>query len=188
MATLDVLSLAEALEALRGVRGVTRDADIEGYVAAVSQRLDDLCGPIVVRPVTETHGQAAGSSYLVLRSVPSSTTVTVTERRSFDAAPTSVAAADLHVDTDTGVLLSRTGFYGPVTVTYQAGRFADTASVGPLFKLAARIFLQHLWRRQEGGGSVTFGSPDGAGFVATFAVPNAVAEILGRELREPVIA
>jgi hypothetical protein len=185
VATLDVLTLPEAKEALRGITG-SRDADIEGYVTAVSLRLDDLCGPIVAREVTEVHHGAR--SGLVLNAVPYDLdTVVVTEQAEFYGTSTTVAAADLYVQPN-GIMSVSRWFAGPVTVTYSAGRFADTASVSPLFKMAARVFLQHLWRRQEGGGSVTFGSPDTGLVVQTWAIPNAVLELLGSEVRGPVVA
>jgi len=187
VATLDVLTLAEGQQALPGVKAA-RDADIEGYVTAVSLRLDDLCGPIVQRAVTEVHADAGGCSTIVLREVPASTTLTsITDLRYYGQTPVAVDPLSLYV-APTGVISSRLGFYGPVTVTYTAGRFATTAAVSPLFKTAARVFLQHLWRRQEGGGSVTFGSPDTGVYQATYAVPNAVLELVGTEARGPVVA
>ncbi|WP_017974365.1 hypothetical protein [Actinopolyspora halophila] len=69
---LDVVTLAEAKAALSIASSVTKhDAELPGFVTAVSQRLDLLVGPIVQRPVDEEpHDGGNDTSYSGLVSRP----------------------------------------------------------------------------------------------------------------------
>ena len=70
-----------------------------------------------------------------------------------------------------------------IVVTYVAGRYSSTLTVDDRFKRAAFITLAHLWRREQGMGTVTFG-PDGAPITgATYALPNAGAAFIQDDLR-----
>jgi hypothetical protein len=80
-------------------------------------------------------------------------------------------------------------YYGIVEVSYDAGRYADTASVDPVFKQGAAIMLAQLWRREQGIGTANFGLSDQAGTtIPTFAVPRAVLELLAEYLRPAGVA
>jgi hypothetical protein len=81
-----------------------------------------------------------------------------------------VAAAGYHLDVDSG-LLERVSSYSStpwlcgrwnVAVTYEAGRYADTATVDPIFAAAATMAVKGLWTSQQAGhGSVAFGAYGG---------------------------
>jgi len=160
--TLDVITLAEA----EADMGDQDDTLLAAYITSVSEWPVDS-----VTTVTEYQG---------------STAVTVTE----EAVTTSPSPGFL-CDFSTGALYRRAGkldycwYRGRrnIVVTYEAGRYADTASVDERFKRAALITLRNLWQKEQGMGTVTFG-PDGQPIVgATFALPNAAAAFIREDLR-----
>lgn len=194
--TLDVLTLAEAKSALN-ITNSDQDTEVAIYITAVSRRLDDLCGAIVKRTITDEE-YPGGLPQIALRHAPASDTATttvsaVTEYSAGTAQAltaetlTASTSYDYAIDASTGILTRRSTWtdstFGNqrVKVTYAAGRYATTAAVDPKFKLAASIMLIHLWRSGQGFGS-TLDIPQG------FAVPNAVIELLSDELQAPVVA
>lgn len=202
---LDLVTLAEAKNAIN-LTAASQDVELAAYVTAVSRRLDDLCGPIVVRTVTEQH--AGGGSTLFLRQAPVSPTAatTVTTVTEYSGGTPQVLTAEsltvngaygYQFDARLGVITRRAGWatttFGTqtVVVVYQAGRYATTATVDAKFKQAAAMMLAHLWRREQGAGTVTFnefGTNDAGGTPSGFAIPNAVIELLQYELRSPAVA
>lgn len=199
--TLDVLTLDEAKAALN-ITGATFDTELASYITAVSQRLDDICGPIVQRTVTdEAHDGGTPVIWPYLAPVASIVSVVeyVSGTDSALAAETPATSGD-YVLANAGTINSqirrRSGWAtqafaagtGNILVTYVAGRFATTAVVAPKFKQAAAIFLSHLWRFEQGQGSATFGgSSEGLG-IPSFGTPNAVRDLVAAELRGPAIA
>lgn len=194
---LDVLTLADAMLALGGLR--SNEDRVAGYVTALSRRLDEACGPIVARTVTETHKNARLAPVFLNGRVfytagpPATAAPVVTQATWNQPAVTLTAGTDYIVDDDGlgGVVTKWSGQWGDrVTVVYTAGRFLDTPSVGEPFKTAAAMFLQHLWRRSDGGGSEQFGPPVGftGSGLPSFGVPNVVLDLLTSELRAPVVA
>lgn len=180
MATTDVLTEGEALAALPGIGG-GKEAEILIYNSAVSEALDRLCGPIVQRPVTEIHD---GGTSIVLDHTPVGALTSVAERVGLTS-----TAIDIDTLASSGRVIERpysrfAAGARSLTVTYTAGRYATTEDVSATFKLAARLWLQSIWRPAEGGGSETFGPDLGA----LSATPDDVLAILGIELRAPVVA
>ena len=171
MATLDVISLAEAKVFVGiGSTDTSKDTALAQKIAAVSRRLDRLCGPIVQRTVTaEVH--PGGEPWIRLRRWPVASFTTVTEydataaqvltREDFDTQPADGYLPERWESTPTAVFNGKlwrrsSGSYsrfpaGPeaVVVTYEAGRAADTAAVDPVFKEAAGIALKNVWRTME---------------------------------------
>ncbi|SDP60757.1 hypothetical protein SAMN04487905_10625 [Actinopolyspora xinjiangensis] len=205
MATTDVLTLEEARQAVN-VGGTTQfDAELQARVTSVSQRLDELVGPVVQRSITgeQHHG---GWGEVFLRFYPVSTVSSVTE---YDGTTERVLTAETNTTKPTdGYLVGR---YGPdpslmsqriyrrrngsperfaegalnVVADYTAGRFADTASVAERYKIAASLMLQNLWRSQQSSaGEVGEFEVPQASF-PTFAVPRAVREMLQGEIQQP---
>lgn len=198
---LDLITLAEAHSAINlSAANTTQDDELAQYVTAVSRRIDDLCGPVVIRSVTETYGGGVGS--IVLRAVPVAAVTSVTEYSA--GAPTTLTAESLTAqgstnyafDTRTGVISRRSGWADStfaaqnVVVVFDAGRYVSTAAVDAKFKQAAAIMLAHLWRREQGAGTVTFAEAqfDDTTLTPSFAVPKAVLELLSSELLAPAIA
>lgn len=194
---LDILTLAEAQTAT----SVTSDHDSELalFVTSVSRRIDDLCGPVVVRTVTDELHDADGP-LLFLRQPPVSSVTTVTEYLSGTGTVITAETVDTsggYLSRD-GVLARRSGFAttswnGRISVTYVAGRYADTASVDAKFKMAASAILRRLWQREAAAWSrggdpfaATELAPGGVGFFR--AVDPMVQEFLAGELLAPVVA
>lgn len=197
--TLDLVTLAEAKSALNIV-DTTHDTELASFITAVSRRLDDLCGPIVKRTVTdELH--AGGTESVILRQAPAaeSATTTITSVKEYSAGTATTLTAetvttsttdDYSFDPTTGVLRRRSTWSNRdfatqnVVVTYSAGRYASTAAVDPKFKQAAGIMLAHLWRSTQGI-SGRFGP--GEVLTTPFALPNAVVDLLAGEIQPPVV-
>lgn len=197
MSALNLLTRAEAYTAINDpttAAEVSSDRDaqfIDIWVAAVSRRVDELCGPVVIRTVTETLS-GTGGDVLYLRRPPAASVTSVTV--SGDA----LDAADYDLDNDNRFLAKLyrdTGRWPDgrrnIEVVYEAGRHADTATVGPLFKLAASAILRRLWSR-EAGAWAAGGDPfavDATGSGRFFkAIDPMVAEFLSDEMRPPTVA
>ncbi len=173
MATLDVLSEAESLAA---VNASATTATLTNLVTAVSQQLDKLCGPVVVRTITsELHD--GGRPTILLRNLPVSSITTVTE---YDGTTATTLTAEtnatkttsnyLHLGTvgalSSGRIVRRSNnddYVFPagrrnVEVTYVAGRAATTSAVDAKFKQAAAMMLRNVWVSEQASGSETFGA------------------------------
>lgn len=175
--TLDVISLAEAKTALNIATGVTTwDTPLAQAITAISRQLDDLCGPIVNRTVTdELHD--GGDWTIRLRKRPVASITTVTEYDGTNGttltAETNAAKATsnyLHDGTfgtiTSGLLRRRDtdsdAWFEPgrrnIAVTYVAGRAANTAAVDAKFKQAAVMMLRNIWTAEMASGTDTFGA------------------------------
>lgn len=165
MATLDVLTSAEAKAAVKQTASNASDEEIKRWNTAVSLRLDELVGPVVQRPVTDELD--GGDLCVYLSTYPVTEIASVTE---YDAsgAETVLDLETLSVKPSEGYRLrqysanptlfgnevrrrgagSFATFAQDVVVEYVAGRFADTASVDERFKAAARLMLKNVWRSE----------------------------------------
>lgn len=196
---LDILTIDEAKAAVNLPDQAAKQEDELGrFVTAVSRRIDDLCGPVVIREVTETLDADGGLLFLAHQEVSAITSVTEYQ----SGTGTVITAEDF--DTAGGYRLrngilerrsswSATSWNGLVVVVYDAGRYASTGVVDAKFKVAAGSILRRLWKR-EGGTWAQSSSVFEAGEVSTVgvgffkAVDPMVAELLGDELRLPSIA
>lgn len=162
----DVLSLDAAKDSINmSTVNVKDEAVLRRQVAAVSSLMDDLVGPVVQRTVTdEEHDCRTRRVRLYHRPVASVTTV----KESRYGSVSTLTAVDWGTSGDgyyaakwsrdpsllSGTLTRRFGsrdvpFFGPVQVTYVAGRYEDTASVAPRFTEAAGEVLRRLWKRES---------------------------------------
>lgn len=199
MATTDLLTLDEGKRACRISTGdSSENEDLEVYITAASELLDDHVGPTVARAVTnERHdglnrAQTGYRSAIILRWRPvlSFGSVTVdgvalTQTTDYHADP-----YPLDETLFSGVLRRRWGNlagswdYGTANIvcTYTAGRVASTTSVPARFKRACGIVLENLWRDREAGveelGEFTVPRQS----FPTFAMPRAAAQLLTREM------
>lgn len=170
MAATDVLTLAKAKAAVgASASSSVNDALIADYVTAVSEFLDQKCGPIVRRTVTETlHG---GDTFVRMANAPIYSFTSVTEYAGSGArvltreTPGVVGdyVADPFPSTDppglySGRLWRRAGFGASwfsrgdsnVVVVAVAGRYADTAAASSSrFGRAAVILLKHLYAAER---------------------------------------
>lgn len=205
--TLDIVTLTEAKSAINvDATNTSYDTEIAAYITGVSRRIDTLCGPVVRRTISnETHWIGA-APFVDVRHVPISSVSSMIEY-SQDGTATTLTAETLTVKPADAYLIDTTaeepiriyrrsqgGPYlfpagGAVQLTYVAGRYANTAGVDEVFKRAAAIMFSHLWRREQGVGSSTFGPLEDTGLgTPTFAVPRAVVELLAEYLRPVGIA
>lgn len=192
--TLDLLTLTEA-KAVLNPRTTAKDSRIEMKITAASRILDGLCGPIVYRTVTDELHQSP-SGHLWLHQTPVVSITNVKEWASGTAtaltAETNEAAGGYRFDARLGSIARRASWYDTswssdyVTVTYVAGRYADTASVDELFKEACAEIIRVAFKREQGAGTDTYGDiPD-----LPLGIPNGVRRDLADAgvLRAPVIA
>lgn len=165
MAVNDLLTLVEARSAVNLPAGAgAHDADLQLFVSGLSRRVDQLCGSVVIRTVTaERHD--GGTHRIWLEKSPASSITSVSEW--LDTTQTVLAAETDGVKPADAYLLGNTGPLSfirrrnagtdarfargreNVVATYQAGRYADTASVDSLFKLAAGAILRRIWKREQ---------------------------------------
>lgn len=207
--TLDILTETEARSAVSD-NGTPKATDglLNWANTVAAQRLDELCGPIVQRTITnERHD--GGQQWLRLRHGPVSAFTSVTEYQrgtsvtlsaeSGSTLPSSAYLADQDIVDGalySGMLWRRAAgspatFYpgkANIFVTYTAGRYATTADVSFRFKLATKLMLDNFWRAvtpsigRVGEFDVPFSN------FPSFAIPNVVTQLLRDDLREaPVI-
>ncbi len=208
--TVDILTLVEAKRALNmNADDLTRIELLSATITAVSQTLDEMCGPIMARTITsERHD--GGSSTIWLRHWPVASVTSITEYNGSTA--NALTEETIGTSPASGYLLEpytglaggysgrihrRSGGYDypfangsqNVAATYSAGRFttnnsATNGGVTEQFKAAARITLENWWQQfREGIGQVgEFDVPVSA--FPRFAVPNAAKMLLGGEVHD----
>lgn len=205
-APYDVLTLAEAKQALNNTATTKYDAELEFYITATSEALDRLVGPVVQRAVVgEAHDGGGVAVYLTLFPVVSVDSVdeyadgvalALTRELGTAAAPTDGYSIERYV-ADAALFGGRVERRksgkcarfaegsGNVVVSYTAGRAVDTASVPALYKHAAGLMIQNYWRAQteSSGGVGEFDVPQS--YFPRWAVPQAVKQLLADELQQP---
>lgn len=196
--TLDIITLAEGRAAVNlHASDTSQDTEVAAYITAVSRRLDQAVGPVVVRTITaETHDGTG--AFVRLHHPPVSSVTSVTEYLATtgtvltaEAVGVATTANNYTLDARYGILTRRSGgtdtswSYGRsrVVVTYVAGRYTNTGSVDALFKSAASIMVAHLWRREQASEPMTaYQRSHGT------AIPKVVREMLADEWRLPAVA
>lgn len=196
--TLDVISLDEGMTAVAMTgSGVNHEDTVASAITAISRRLDELVGPIVVRTITDEIHYADGSPFIIPNYSPVFSVTSITEYQS--GTGTVLTAEDF--DTSGTYLLRdnfiyrRSGWYGinfagTVKLSYVAGRFSSTATVDARYKTAAAAILRRWWAREAPawarGGDPFAQEGGGIGFFRIF--DETVREFLADELRPPAIA
>lgn len=200
---LDILTFGEAKDALQQDRAgsTVNDDQLRQWVTGVSRRIDELCGPVVVRTITdELHD--GGTSCIEPRKTPVSSITSLVE---YDGtAATTLTAETNSSKPATGYLLDEDGghycivwrrgsgsdsTFAPgrrnVVLTYEAGRYDDTEAVDARFKMAAGAALRRLWHREAGAwarGGDPFGAPGTAGTGFFRAIDPVVMELLPEDV------
>lgn len=203
---LDILSLGDAYEAINNPASTGHDYQLARWITGVSRRVDDLCGPVVVRTITkELHDGGRGDVWPRRRPVSSVTSVVEydnTTATTLTAETNTSKPDDGYMLDDRGgryqIIVRRSGnadvTFQPgrrnVEVTYKAGRYADTASVDEKFKMAVGAILRRLWSRESsmwasGGDPFTELGAGTSRFYRT--VDPMVAEFLADEKRVPAV-
>lgn len=167
---------------------------LANLISAVSESIDSLVGPVVNRTVTAEKlnggGHVVRPKYLPLASVTSvveyqgTTAVTLTaETNGSQPADAYLFEAERIIRRSGGVDWLFAEGRQNIVVTYVAGRGASTPQ---RFVQACLIMIRNLWIREQGYASSTFG--DSAPTGATFAIPNAVVELLRDDIRTDGVA
>jgi hypothetical protein len=212
MPATDIVAYDRAREALKiGPTDSSARTLLEAAITAVTHRIEDLCGAVVHRTVTEVVDVGWGSSLLRLNQRPVASITSVKQYRggalatltaeTLTVAGGYLALPEQRVRTEaaapllSGVLQRRMSFspmrweQSRVEVVYTAGRYATTAAAaGSNFEQAALLTLKSLWRTygpqvdvNAGEFAVPFQSFPG------FAVPKAAVEFLAADMA-PVVA
>lgn len=207
MAVNDLLTPAEAREAVSlKPTDTAHDDELQRWITGISTRIDKLCGPVVIRTVTnETHD--GGTRTIWLRDTPVSSITSVVEyvhttATTLTAETNASKPADGYLPILEGhraKLLRRNAGADAtfasgrqnVVVTYEAGRAASTSAVDALFKTAASSILRRLWAREAPswarvGGGFDDDLTTGVGFFK--AVDPMITEFLSHELTPPALA
>lgn len=163
---LDILTLDEAKRAInKSDTNADEDDILVRHITATSRLIDQFCGPVVQRTITDEY-HPWGHRVILLQQWPVASITTVQESSGGSAstltaltfgasgdgywAPPSLTDPSLLV----GELWRRNGCgdtrWGAVQVTYVAGRYEDTESVDARFKDAAGSILRRLWKRESG--------------------------------------
>lgn len=189
--TYDLLSLIEGREAIGlSDTDTNQDARLPSFITAVSRRLDGLCGPIVQRTVTAELCDGGGWT-IDLANSPIVSVTSVTEYAG--TASTVLTRETVGTTPSNAYLLKpwRNGLFKGrlyrrsggtfarfpigdqnVSVTYVAGRYADTASVDAKFKEAASFVLSNIFRKEQRPVSPTFSGPQLLGDTEPIGIPS----------------
>ncbi|MFE1925798.1 hypothetical protein ACFW91_24905 [Streptomyces asoensis] len=182
-----IISLADARQQLKKVAADTsQDESIRRWIGATTAAVEWFVGPVAERTVTETHSVGRVHA-LALRQIPALALTSVVSV--LDGGPSyDVSALDL--DGGDGIVRLKGGgyFYGPLRVTYTAGRRIVAENISA----AAELILQHLARTQYGTGRPQLGVSDydvnepipGLGY----AIPNRALQLLSPDQLPPGMA
>jgi hypothetical protein len=186
-----ILSMADCRETLNlAATNTSYDTRIRAYNSAITGVVEKLCGPVVVRTVTERYLESGEAEIIMLRKVPVyqpstqpypiiSITPVLTYGLVYDLSL-------LTVDPLLGTLRHEAGlpfWNGPYDITYMAGR----PIVPDNIMTACRIILRHLWALERGGtGAASQYASDDITMLYGFAIPNRALELLdGPGTRDP---
>lgn len=180
---LDILSLTEAKAALNiPATNTDYDTELAQVVTAASRFVDSVAGAVVERTITAEEHQGRSTS-ISLDHYPVVSITTVTEYQAGAAtvltAETLLTAGTYAIDLTSGTVYRRNSWNpshfasSGVAVTYVAGRYADTASVDPVYKEAAAFTVKHLWEKRGSGNGVGVLGGDGERFggATTYSTP-----------------
>lgn len=201
MAANDLLGTLEAAYALQlgtvdAGAATAKGTLLATAITAVSESIADHYGTVVYGTVTgELHD--GGRGYVYLKHQPVQGIVEVVEYDETTAATltaetnASKPATGYVVDLDVGRIARRDGNADTlfpkgkknVYVTYVAGRYASTATVGQKWKEAAALYLKSVWRSYENAAGQLDEFDVPVAQFPRFAVPNAVKEMLASERR-----
>lgn len=176
-----LFSLSDAKNVLN-IAGTANDAKLRDLIESVTAAVEYLVGSIVRRSVSERY-EASGSDTLVLRSAPVLSLATIVP---IMLGGLTYAVADVDIDSNTGIIQNRNGlgFYGPLRITYVAGRMVVPAAL----RDAARMILKHLWAVQTGQMGLprlNVGNDEGTTTIIGlgYALPNRAIQLLQPYLR-----
>lgn len=191
-----IVGLAEARTAVGLPTAATAKDDVlRGYIATATPLMEDLCGPILSRTVTDTHD---GGGLVRLMWAPVISVTSVKESygnftRTLTEQPLDGATFDAYgytVDLTTGILTrrisGRAGAFPPgrrnVLVTYKAGR----AVIGENLIRATQRLIRWLWEPEQGATRPDVNSSDTTVMSRTpsgYTIPRDVITLCGADVR-----
>lgn len=182
-----ITSLSDTKQFLN-ITGSTDDEELRGYIEAATLVVENIVGPVVVRTVVEVKNPG---QVIVLNHAP---VISLTSLISVQPGGPTYNVADLDLDPATGIvrhpIISSIYFWGPLRVTYVAGRRQIPAH----HTLAARIIIGHLWETQRAQmGRTSRGGRFGTDEISFspeigMAVPRRALELLDADRRRPTMA
>lgn len=187
-----IVSLADAKAHLNiASASTTHDEELRGWIEAVTHGVEQYAGICARATIVEDHDvQPSGVRLLALRRTP---VISLTSATAILTGGTSYTVADLDVDTRMGIVRRLDGnrLYGPLRITYVAGRSVIPANI----TAAAKIILQHLWRTQYGASRAGSAIGGGEDFLVTeqvpgfgYAIPNRALQLLEPHRLPPGVA
>ena len=213
-----LFSFADARSVLR-FSGTDEDEDLREVLAGVTAIVEDVVGPVVVRSITEVHNlgyQGGNPNYtawggvygspaggyggywpvywaqkreIVLNERPVVSLVSLVPVLSNGI---SYLPTDCDLDVNTGIIrkLDGYGFFGPLRITYTAGRTSTPANITE----GAKEVLRFVWESRRGHAIARPSSPSdslpGATLTPTpsgYLIPNRAMEWFGPSRRDPVL-
>ncbi|GHH87816.1 phage gp6-like head-tail connector protein [Streptomyces capitiformicae] len=187
-----ILSLADAKAHLNIAATITtHDDELRGWIEAITHLVQQYTGICARGTVVEDHDiQPSGTRVLTLRRTP---VISLTSVTAILTGGTSYTIADLDTDTRMGIVRRLDGgyLYGPLRITYVAGRSVIPANITS----AGKIILQHLWRTQYGASRAGSAIGGGEDFSVTepiagfgYAIPNRALQLLEPHRLPPGVA
>lgn len=177
----------EVAKAHLGITKDTSDAEMRNWISAVSQVIENLVGPCIIRSYTTVITQCGGSWWIKAPAIE----ITSVTRIGYGPA---IDPASLYVVGETGEVIQITPYTVPIdgtfAITYTAGRSVIPANIVQ----AALIILKHLWETQRGSdmsrGRMSMGGEDDIlldpGMM--YAVPRRAVELLAPHRRFSALA
>lgn len=182
-----ITSLLDAKQFLNIASG-TDDEELRGYIEAATLVVENIVGPVVARTIVEVQNSG---QVIVLNHAP---VISLTSLVSVQPGGPTYNVGDLDLDPATGIvrhpIISSIYFWGPLRVTYVAGRRQIPANM----TLASRIIIGHLWETQRTQmGRTSRGGRFGTDEISFspeigMAVPRRAVELLDADRRRPVMA
>lgn len=160
----------------------TNDAKIRDLLESTTAAVEHQVGPVVQQTRVELY-DPCGSYTLVLRAAP---IVSVTSMEPVMTGGAAYDVSNMDVDTATGIItnINGQGFYGPLRITYVAGRSIVPAAI----RDAGRIILKHLWDIHNGLSGLprlNEANDPGSGVILGmgYAIPNRALQLLHPYMR-----
>jgi len=196
-----LIGLADARRALRltGTNTAT-DEDLRDLIADATPIMEDIVGPILRKTRVETYDGGTSQINLLWSPLISITSIiesfgsnyarTLTEQDIF--AGTGSDAYGYTVDLTTGIVTRRASGVAMcfmagkrnIQAIYVSGRVSARGNV----LRANRMLLRDMWTQEQQRVPLVNGQPQGTTMIRGFAVPNAVIEMCGDDVRAPGLA
>jgi hypothetical protein len=142
-----LIDLAQAKSALN-MTSTSNDDEITAYILAATEIINRECGYSAPTTFTETttgRVDASGQMRIVLQRTPVLSVSSITTQM-IGLPPIDLTYVTMNPSAGTLYFKNWYAFYGPLVVTYVAGR----AEIPPALQTACAIIVQDLWQTQRG--------------------------------------